>query len=381
MSSIQIDANFAGGNIKIVSIQGNRVQLTQDQRDSSKWWFYWHFSVISETIQSIRFEFVDGDVIGNWGPAVSIDGVNWRWLGQEGEWSRNSFSYSFQNQNEKVYFCFTTPYTSLHFERFYAQYSESAFMQRKVLTVSEQLRPVPLLLLGNRKSTQHVVLTARHHSCESNASYLLEGLLEYFLQSGSSPVLTSFLIHVVPFIDIDGVENGDQGKNRVPHDHNSDYRDPPLYRSTTAMMKYVQQLRLVAAIDFHCPYKWGKRHDSTHFVKNAFPIKEQIEALSMLVERTSGERLDNDVIRHDSTRDLEVGEEWNYPRDTMCSSFFVRKGSRLACTFEFPYFGVERPYTIRNMRNFGKDFARALEVYLMSNIAEADGAGKHVDPG
>lgn len=204
----------------------------------------------------------------------------------------------------------------MHFERFYAHHADSAFMQRNVMTVSEQPRPVPLLLLGNRDAKQHIVLTARHHSCESAASYLLEGLLEYFLQSGASPVLDRFLIHAVPFIDIDGVENGDQGKHRIPHDHNNDYRDTPLYRSTVALMEYARQLRLVAAVDFHCPYKWGKRND------------------------------------------------WNFPRDTMCSRFFSRMGARLACTFEFPYFGAERPYTIPNMRNFGKDFACALESYL-----------------
>jgi hypothetical protein len=40
---------------------------------------------------------------------------------------------------------------------------------------------------------------------------------------------------IVPFVDKDGVEEGDQGKNRHPHDHNRDYATPCLYPEVQAL--------------------------------------------------------------------------------------------------------------------------------------------------
>lgn len=44
---------------------------------------------------------------------------------------------------------------------------------------------------------------------------------------------------VVPFMDKDGVEAGDQGKNRRPYDHNRDYQGESLYASVRAMRELV----------------------------------------------------------------------------------------------------------------------------------------------
>ena len=43
--------------------------------------------------------------------------------------------------------------------------------------------------------------------------------------------IPNYLVYVIPFVDIDGVENGDQGK-QAPHDHNRDYINSPIYPET-----------------------------------------------------------------------------------------------------------------------------------------------------
>ena len=40
---------------------------------------------------------------------------------------------------------------------------------------------------------------------------------------------------LVPFVDKDGVEEGDQGKNRAPRDHNRDYAGASMYPETGAL--------------------------------------------------------------------------------------------------------------------------------------------------
>ncbi|WP_409342222.1 hypothetical protein [Paenibacillus sp. MBLB4367] len=370
LPSVRIGCRHAGGNILVVSVQDNCVTLEQDLRDTSGWWFYWNFSAVPSVPsgeRTVRFEFANGEVVGPWGPAVSEDGVKWRWLGEACLLSRQAFHYTFRGGADKVYFSFGLPYQLHHFERFYARIAGRQNVYRDVLTLSEQLRPVPLLRIGNRNAERHIVFTARHHACESTPAYMLEGLLDFLLSRDASYVLENFLLHYIPFMDIDGVENGDQGKSRIPHDHNRDYTDAPIYRSTAALMEYAGRLRTAVAIDFHDPYKWGDRNDVPFFVKRDSPVKEQIEALSGLLEQVSGERSEEDAIRHLSVHDLGMGEDWNLPHGRACADYFVRAGTPLACSFEFPYFGSGGiVFTEANSRRFGADFARALELYLMA---------------
>lgn len=366
-ASVSIDCRHAGGNIRVLSIEDDLVLLEQDLRDSSNWWFYWNFSAIASSGKTIRFQFVNGEVVGPWGPAVSLDGVNWRWLGEESLLSREAFTYTFRYGGEKAYFCFCIPYQLYHFERYYARIAGRKEVNRGVLTHSEQLRPIPILTLGNRNADRHIFFTARHHACESAPSYMLEGLFDSLLASDSSPVLERFLLHYIPFMDIDGVENGDQGKARIPHDHNRDYIVEPIYRSTGALMNYAEGLKTAVTIDCHSPYKWGDRNDVPFFVKRDSPVKERIEALSGLLEQASGERRDKDAIRHSSAHNISMGEDWNLPGSTTCANFFEGTGASLACSFEFPYFGSgQTAATPDNSRRFGQDFAYALEQFILT---------------
>lgn len=365
MPSIRIDSRHAGGNIKVLSVEEDRVVLEQELRDTSGWWFYWNFAACAGSGKTVNFEFVNGEVIGPWGPAVSSDGVDWRWLGAVSLLSRNEFKYTFQQENERVYFCFCIPYQLHQFERHYTRIAGHQKVKRELLTQSELLKPVPLLTLGNRNADRHIFFTARHHACESTPLYVLEGLLETLLAAESSPVLEHFLVHFIPFLDIDGVENGDQGKSRFPHDHNRDYTDTPIYRSTTALMNYAKGLRTTIAIDFHGPFKWGERNDVPFFVNRHSPLKDEIDKLSGMLERISGDRSEADAIRHFSKHNLSMGEDWNQPNNKTCASFFERSGARLACSFEFPYFGSDHTaITADNSRRFGQDFARSLELYV-----------------
>ncbi|GAA3402645.1 M14 family zinc carboxypeptidase [Paenibacillus hodogayensis] len=370
MLPIRIDCHYAGGNIRIVSAEEGLIRLEQDIRDTTEWWFYWNFraTVVSRSEQETVFEFVNGEVVGPWGPAVSDDGISWSWLGSDSLLSRTTFRFRFTETMKQVYFAFSLPYQEHHFERFYSGIAADPRVRRDVLTQSEQLRSVPLLRVGSPSASQHILVTCRHHACESTPSYLMEGLLNYYLAQPESQVLNEYLFHYIPFVDIDGVENGDQGKSRSPHDHNRDYTEAPVYRSTTAIIEYARQLRPTAGIDLHGPYKWGGRNDVPFLVKQDPPVQGEIERLSLHLERITAARSTPDAIRHRSADDIDMGVEWNQPHGKNASAAFRRAGARLAFTLEFPYFGKgEIAITIENSRQFGEDTAKALEAYLLES--------------
>lgn len=360
---LRIRADFPGGNIKIVSNDGSLVRLEQDLRDTTEWWFYWHFAAESDAGGEAVFEFMNGEVVGPWGPAVSKDMLHWHWLGKEDCIDRHSFRYAFR-AGETVHFAFSLPYQAADLARFLARQDKSGAICRLELTVSEKGRSVPLLLLGNTRAGRHIMMTCRHHACESTASYVLEGILTALLRDKAARFLDRYLVHVVPFVDLDGVEDGDQGKSRAPHDHNRDYTEEPIYRSTAAIISHAGRYAFTASVDLHSPYKWGERHDYTYFVKPDPPFKKEIERFASMLAAATG-RHGAGRIKYDGKHDIEMGCEWNQPDSPTFSSFFRRLGVRLPCGFEVPYFGLgDQVYTQENLRLFGEDFAQALMEYL-----------------
>ena len=362
---ININCNYPGGNIIVESISDSKIKMRQDIRDSAIWWFYWNFCIENAQNKEIEFEFTDDEVVGPWGPAVSKDRIHWEWVGKESLISRTKFRYKFSKDENKVYFSFSLPYQVEDFERFYYKFKYHKLLQRDVLTVSEKGRDIPILRLGNPDADKHIFFSCRHHACESTAAYMLEGVLTYLLKQKDSALLRDHLIYVVPFVDIDGVEEGDQGKGRYPHDHNRDYIDKPIYKSTVSIMELAKKLNVVSANDFHSSWKWGSRNDYPFIVKQAPPRKEEGDKLSRYLEIANGENKAENKIIYDPVHDIDMGVEWNQPKNTSCMKFFSRGEAKLTCTIEVPYFGVANAvFTQDNIRGLGGDFAKAFERYI-----------------
>ncbi|MFK7695051.1 hypothetical protein [Paenibacillus sp. HJGM_3] len=354
---IRIRSDYAGGNIAVVSIEPSRVLLEQELRDSVNWWFYWNFCVQCDEPGEFVFDFANGEVLGPWGPAYSYDGISWAWLGERSLRSRESFVYRFTADRPEVYFAFSLPYQLHHLERFYRRYHTHPLVRRDILCRSEGNREVPLFMLGRTDAPRSILLSGRHHACESTANYLAEGLLNRMIERHvATGVLDRVCLHYIPFVDIDGVENGDQGKGRAPHDHNRDYTDRPIYETTRAMMRFVSALQPDIGIDLHCPFKWGDRHDHVFFVKTGTAADRRIERFGRTLQRLTQ--------MYDPVHDIEKGEDWNQPSPT-CAAFMLSRNVPMAFSMEIPYFGLaDRRVTTDSLRELGGCVAEALELHI-----------------
>jgi len=221
---IVVDCDFPGGNIIVDGVEGDTVAIHQDLRDTEGDWFYWYFRVRGAAGRTLTFQFTRGNVIGVRGPAVSTNGgKTWFWLGSESV-TDASFRYAFPEDAEEVRFCFAMPYLETNLREFLERRAGNPHLKVDVLCRSRKGREVELLHLGrlDGRCDHRVLLTCRHHACEMMASYSLEGIMEEVLADTEEGRWlrehVEFL--VVPFVDKDGVEDGDQGKNRRPHDHN-----------------------------------------------------------------------------------------------------------------------------------------------------------------
>ncbi|MGH3671853.1 MAG: M14 family zinc carboxypeptidase [Pseudonocardiaceae bacterium] len=140
--------------------------------------------------------------------------------------------------------------------------------------MSERGRPVPLLVTKTA-APRVIVLTARHHACEAMASFVLEGAIEQFLRAKSSDqhVARRCDLFAVPFVDVDGVWAGDQGKGRQPWDHNRDYSgDGSRYRAVAALRAALAvEARPMVGLDFHTPGLRGPLEERPYVVASGDP--------------------------------------------------------------------------------------------------------------
>jgi hypothetical protein len=272
--TMRIDGAMPGGNIIVVGTDSDVVRLRTDVRDTAGWWFYWYFRVRGAAGRTLRFEFADGEPVGVRGPAVSTDaGKTWSWLGAASGNSRR-FTYAFAPNAAEVRFSVTMPYVQADWQRFLRQHQADPRVRPGVLGTSRRGRAVECLYVEPRSKevAQRALLTARHHACETMASFALEGLLEAVLKGDAKDARwlaenVEFL--VVPFVDKDGVEDGDQGKNRKPRDHNRDYDGQSIYPETAALRRLVPEWsagKLRAGLDLHCPWIRGEHNEDIYIV-------------------------------------------------------------------------------------------------------------------
>jgi hypothetical protein len=366
---IKVDADFPGGNIIVDKIDGATVSVHQDLRDTSQDWFYWQFRVRGAQDKTVTFQFTKSDAIGVLGPALSLDqGETWTWLGKQSVKGK-SFQYAFPADAKDVRFCVSIPYQDKDLQKFLARHKSNPNLKVVDHSGTKKGRKVERLHVGRLDggASTRIILTARHHSCEMIASYVLEGILEEALSD--SWYREKVEIAAVPFMDKDGVEDGDQGKLRKPRDHNRDYSGESLYDSTRVMREFAPKWsdgKLKLAMDLHCPTLRGAHNETTYFVGNENETSwKKILRLSELLE--AGQTTPGLYRAKDN---MPYGTSWNKPSNFTQGLSFGRwaldlPGSPAGTTLEVSYANSNGvTITAATARALGRDLARAIRKLL-----------------
>jgi hypothetical protein len=290
-ANLTIDTDFPGGNAVVESIEGDTVKIAPDNRDS-KPWFYWNFAVRGAAGRTVTFV-LKPQHVGVHGPGVSTDGgVTWKWLGADSV-QDGTFSYTFPAGPDEIRFSVGMPYTKSQFDAFLADYKNNPFVHRETLTETPKGRAAPLLILSDpsRQAPYTVALTARLHCSEMMGSRVLEGLIQGVLADDEyGKWLRAHVdFFLVPFGDFDGVEDGDQGKGRTPHDHNRDFGDNSIYSEVIALKKRLPEWtkgRPLVYIDIHDPALKGDVHETIQFLAGEAPEQDaNLAKFAAILER------------------------------------------------------------------------------------------------
>lgn len=350
---MRIKTDFYGANIEVISEDRPFVRIRPALRDTATKWFYWAFCVEGAQCEEWTFEFPEKNYIGYFGPAVSRDLNQWNWADTDMGGSRTGFTYRFGPDESHVYFAHSMLYSRERFHRF----ANDNGIPVRSIAFSEKNNPVEIAEFGMGGAC--VVLTSRHHCCESTGSYVLEGMLRELHREP----LPGLSVIAMPFVDIDGVINGDQGKNRRPHDHNRDYIQSPIYRSTAALTEYTRGLNVKYLFDLHSPWHCGGRNDTCFFVSPDSSMDGGMRKIGEILQSVT--RADPCGLKYSVCDNLEAGEDWNTGDAPTCAAFFAKKASvELSLTFETMYFGIkDNMVTQRRLVLLGESLAKALREY------------------
>lgn len=364
---VVVDKNLPAGNIVFERMVNDTVYVHQELRGSKKAWFYWAFRVTGAQGKKLTFVFTKSFAICERGPLVSLDkGKSYEYLAEEGA-TKFQFTYDFPADAKEVWFYECHPYTPEMWYSFIKAPHKGQF-ETGVLCKSRKGRDVPFFRITPKKNAPKlsVIVSCRHHCSEAPAEYVVEGLTAAFLEDSELGewLRDNIELTVVPFVDMDGAVEGDQGKWRLPHDHNRDYTDF-LYPETAALASLIAETQPDFFLDYHNPklYKYNDNYIYTPFRENPNPMEF---IFSRLIEKYQ-----EGGLNYQTSDDLPFGTSWNSSnnyQDGLSATQWVYAnipGIKVARTTEIPFAYANGALVYPDkMRKFGHGVARALKAVV-----------------
>jgi len=199
-------------------------------------------------------------------------------------------------------------------------------------------------------------LIARQHSGETPGSWVLDGFLRAIADGGSA----SPLVWAVPLSNIDGVVQGDYGKDNFPYDLNRAWDSPPMRHETLAIQRdfkrWYDRCKPVMAIDFHAP--GACETDGAYFY---VPNPDRFETVGKLA-RTWGEQFGKAIgpeySAPECARVATYRSRWETPG---FATYCADQWDLCALSMETPYSRIgDTVLTRERYRQIGDRMARCL---------------------
>ena len=184
-----------------------------------------------------------------------------------------------------------------------------------------------LLTLRENTPKFTILLTSRHHAGETMATHAMEGFLRAVLADDRFG--RTFRQHVavfaVPFVNKDGVEEGDQGKNRVPHDHARDDQPPGIYPETIALRALLLREKPAFVLDLHCPWLRGNSNETSYMV--GIGIARMDHEMERFADQLEAERVPQ--APYFKQNNIPFGTSWNTAQNYTQGRTFVEHRAKL----------------------------------------------------
>jgi len=233
--SIQINAAFDGGNIRLAAMDGAEndwrvdLEIAQDHQSDFYQWFY--FRVAGAKGRKVSYRIVNAAKSAypfgwpGYKARVSTDRLTWRMI--ETRYVDGVLEFDWSGDSELVWFAYFAPYTMEQHDALVARTAAKPGVTHRQLGQSLDGRAIDCFDIGS--GPKSVWLYARQHPGETMAEWWMEGALERLTDSAdpvTAALLTKATFHVVPNMNPDGSFRGHLRTNAAGVNLNREWHAP-----------------------------------------------------------------------------------------------------------------------------------------------------------
>ena len=231
-----ISSAFDGGNIRLVAIEGDRIDLeiVKDQSSDFYQWFYFRLTGAGGKAIELRLLNCAGSAYPNgwdkYRACLSYDREYWERA--ETRYEDGALIIKVTPSSDSVWFAYFAPYTMERHHDLVASVAAYPDVEYRSLGQTLDGQEVDYFRVGDGPLS--VWLYARQHPGETMAEYWMEGALEKLLDD-ADPVARRLLqkatFHVVPNMNPDGSRRGHLRTNAVGVNLNREWHEPSAEKS------------------------------------------------------------------------------------------------------------------------------------------------------
>ena len=290
--AISVDASMPGGNVAEAYVEETEqaaiVRFTAAAHGGTeRLWFRFRIDGLSgESKRQVRLVLDHPDTMlgaqrpETLRPVIRHDGADWKRTApavlQEQDDGRRSYAWNVDAPRRTLDVAFCYPYGPREVDGLVGDLD--GYLSAHTIGVSQGDRAIVRLSNSSGNAGRQrpgVYLSARQHSGETPGSWVLDGVLREFASLGDKAPM----VWAVPLTNIDGVMEGDYGKDPSPRDLNRSWSQPPMRHEVMAMQRDIDRWRErctpALAVDFHAP---GGCEDTGVYAFIPNPAKQSVPA-------------------------------------------------------------------------------------------------------
>ncbi len=371
-AQIKVDTSFGNANVEVVQIAGNnlffRAKLRKNQTENI--WFY--FKAFNLNTDTLNLRYLPANPLYMpYSIVFSFDNKTWKPLSPVTR-SPNLQTYKIPvRKHDSVFIATYYPYTYATLLKLLDSLDKLPFVRVTNLITSEHGYSVPLVIISapeNDSLNKDLVwITARQHAFETPSSFCMQGILKYLSSNDSlvAQLRNNVIFYIVPMMDVDNVILGNSGRMQKPVDFNRDWGNKSHWNAVSATKDLLDATtglhNFRIFIDIHSVFPFSAEPNLIFF--NLF--KQNSEQYANLQEfwniysLLDSMPLEISDFTQKKYADLYIKQKYPYVDFSM--------------TLECPwnrYNGNTTVQTPGNLENMGKNFAKALVIYLSQNYTK-----------
>jgi murein tripeptide amidase MpaA len=257
--NLSISSAFDGGNIRLLAIEGNRIDLeiAKDNQSDFYQWFYFRLTGAEGQPVELRIVNAEGAAYPLGWPGyracMSYDREYWERVA-ETSFGDGVLTIALTPASNSVWFAYFAPYTMERHHDLIAEVADHPWAEYRSLGQTLDGHELDYLKIG--EGPLQVWLYARQHPGETMAEWWMEGALEKLLDDAdpvSRRLLSKATFHIVPNMNPDGSKRGHLRTNAAGINLNREWHDPSLERSPEVfhVLREMDRTGVDFAMDVH----------------------------------------------------------------------------------------------------------------------------------